>query len=307
MLEQLSKRCCPVCASTDQGQVFAEADYDPAKLDRYAFASRKIPEYMHYRLIHCPGCDLLYASPVPPPTSLATAYDEAAFDSAEEAGCAARTYGRLLQQFVARLPQRGAALDVGTGDGAFLKELLKAGFQQVSGIEPSSAPIAAADPPIRPLIRHGIFREADYPPASLDLLTCFQTVEHLSDPTGLCASAMRLLQPGGALLLVGHNYRSASVRLMGLRSPVFDIEHLQIFSPASMAEMLRRTGFDQVEVLQVRNRYPLHYWLKLFPLPRAIKPRLIATLKAIGLGYLPLALPAGNIAAIGWKKPPQIP
>jgi hypothetical protein len=42
--------------------------------------------------------------------------------------------------------------------------------------------------------------------------------------------------------------------------------------------------------------------LKLFPLPREIKPCLIAILKAIGLGYLPLALPAGNIAAIGWKK-----
>ncbi|MFM7207119.1 MAG: hypothetical protein ACKO4T_10680, partial [Planctomycetaceae bacterium] len=83
-------RPCPVCSSGDDSRVFAKARYDLAALDGHAFASRKLPEYMHYRLVQCPTCDLVYASPAPSAEGLARAYDEAAFDSAEEARCAAR-------------------------------------------------------------------------------------------------------------------------------------------------------------------------------------------------------------------------
>ena len=112
---------------------------------------------------------------------------------------------------------------------------------------------------------------------------------------------MRLLKPGGAILFVGHNYQAAANRLMGLRSPIIDIEHMQIFSPVAMSEMLRRCGFVGTTVHTITNRYPLHYWLKLAPLPRFAKKTLILWLKWTGLGYLPVTLPAGNIAAVAYK------
>jgi hypothetical protein len=67
-------RACPLCGSDDDRHVFADADFDPARLDGFAFASRKLPEYMHHRLISCPGCDLLYANPVPTLGTIARAY-----------------------------------------------------------------------------------------------------------------------------------------------------------------------------------------------------------------------------------------
>ena len=39
-------------------------------------------------------------------------------------------------------------------------------------------------------------------------------------------------------MLVSHNYRHWLMRLLGARSPIIDIEHLQIFSPASLAVAL---------------------------------------------------------------------
>src|SRR5258706_7458966 len=157
MQSELIRRACPVCGSADDSHVFAESNVDPTKLDAFAFASRKLPEYMHHRLIECPVCDLLYASPAPPATSLAEAYEEAEYDSAAESGYASRTYARFLPDICRRIPDRAAALDIGTGDGAFLAELRAVGFKDVVGIEPSTAPIAAATPEIRPLIRQGIF------------------------------------------------------------------------------------------------------------------------------------------------------
>jgi SAM-dependent methyltransferase len=294
-------RPCPVCGSRDQSHVYAESTFDPSRLDAFAFASRKFPEYMHHRLVRCPVCKLLYASPAPDPKGLETAYHEAAYDSSEEAGYAARTYGRLLNRILPNLPDKVGALDIGTGDGAFLTELLRAGFSEVSGVEPSAAPIAAARPEVRPLIRQGLFHAEDFRPNSLSLVTCFQTFEHLHDPRAMCAGVKSLLKPGGAAFFIGHNARALSAKLLGRKSPIFDIEHLQLFDPESARYMMTAEGFERVEVRPVVNRYPLHYWVKLFPIPRAMKRPTISALKAIRIGYLPIPLAAGNMAVIGYK------
>lgn len=294
-------RPCPVCGDADDSRVFAEASYDLAGLDRHAFASRKIPEYMHYRLVRCPTCDLVYASPVPSAEGLARAYDEAAYDSGEEARAAARTYGRLLEPILPRLPDRRMAIDVGAGDGAFLEQLMDAGFETTIGVEPSAAPIAAAAPHVRPRLRHAAFREHDFAPAAASLITCFQTLEHLPDPAAFARAAWRLLEPGGAVLFVGHDYRAVVNRLLGRRSPILDIEHLQLFSRRALAEMLHRAGFVDVAVRPIMNRYPLHYWLKLAPLPAAVKRRIYGPAKVTWLGRVQIPLPVGNIAAVGFR------
>jgi SAM-dependent methyltransferase len=300
-LEMVSRNC-PVCGSKDQSHVFAGENFDAAKWDGFAFASRKMPEYMHYRLIVCPTCDLLYASPLPTLEMLAEAYREADFGSAAEAGFAARTYGRLLPAIVRELPDCKGALDVGTGEGAFLKQLLNYGFTDVAGVEPSEAPIAAADDAIRPLIRKGLFSASEFPQERFRLITCFQTIEHLYDPLEMCRDAFSLLKDKGALLFVFHNRHAISARLLGRRSPIFDIEHLQLFSRQSARFLLEKAGFEDIQTKIVFNRYPLNYLLKLFPLPGLIKKTAMATAQSTRIGRLPFMLPAGNLAAIGFKK-----
>jgi SAM-dependent methyltransferase len=298
----LRDRACPVCGSRDQSAVFAPEAIDESRLDAYAFASRKTPEYMHYRLISCPECDLLYACPAPEPGALAAAYKEAAFGSSEEAGFAARTYSRLLSDIVDRLPDRKGALDIGAGDGAFLEELVSLGFSDVLGIEPSEAPIAAAREKVRPLLKRGVFAAADYQAGTMSLVTSFQTLEHVSNPLEVAQGAHRLLKDGGAAFFICHDRRALSARVLGFKSPIFDIEHLQLFSAASARALLERAGFDGIEVRAISNRYPLHYWLRLFPWPPSWKERLVSWSKAAGFGSWTFALPAGNIAAIGYKR-----
>lgn len=298
---RMHDRPCPLCGSTDASQIFADANFNLEKLDDFGFASRKLPEYMHYRLINCPTCDLLYASPVPDDDFLHQSYHEASFDSQEEARCAARTYGSFLPRICANIPTKVGALDIGTGDGVFLKELMASGFTEVMGVEPSVAPIEAADADIKPLIKHDIFRPEAFAPSSLSLVTCFQTLEHLTDPLLMAKSAYQVLKPGGAVFFIGHNRRAMSAKILGRKSPIFDIEHLQLFSNKSGGELLKRAGFEKIEVLRVYNRYPLHYWCKLFPIPSGMKQGVINGSKKIGVGKIPIKIPAGNIAMIGYK------
>jgi SAM-dependent methyltransferase len=271
------------------------------QLDSFAFASRKTPEFMHHRLVRCLRCDLVYADPAPTAESLDRAYLAAAFDSGIEARHASRTYGRIVDRILARLPSRVGALDIGTGDGSFLGELQRRDFTDIGGIEPSAAPIATADHGVRSLIRHGPFSADASEPASLSLVTCFQTIEHLHDPLTFCTQAGDLLRPGGALLLVAHNRRAVSARVLRERSPIFDVEHLQLFSPRSACTMLRRAGFTGVRAWVIVNRYPLAYWVRLSPLPPRLKESTIRALAASPISSMTVPLPAGNMAVVGFR------
>ena len=298
----LVSRPCPLCGSSDDSVVVAEAKIDPSRLGGFAFASRKTPEYMHHRLVECPSCGLLYANPAPTVSALADAYGDADYSSFEESRCAAATYAALLRRMVGSLPPDAAAIDIGTGDGAFLGELLAAGVDDVVGIEPSSAPIAAASPDVGPRIRKGTFDPDDFQPESFHLVTSFQTLEHVPDPLGVCRGAHRLLRDDGALLVVCHNRRAWLNRLLGRRSPIYDVEHLQLFCPRSLRSLLERSGFTDIVLRPIVNRYPIGYWVKLFPFPGALKAKLAAAMDRSRLGATPVPAPVGNVAAIGYRR-----
>jgi SAM-dependent methyltransferase len=282
--------------------VVAEENIDPAQLDGFAFASRKLPEYMHHRLVECAACDLVYANPAPEVGALAEAYREAEYDSGEEAKAAASTYARLLPAIVDRLPHLRGALDIGAGDGAFLEELLAAGFTEVEGIEPSTAPILAASATVRSLIRQGLFTPSGYTGRKFGLITCFQTIEHVPDPGEMLRDIHSLLIEGGAVLIVCHNRKALSARVLGEKSPIYDIEHLQLFSRRSMSRLLEGAGFVDIDIKPIVNRYPLKYWARLFPLPGGVKSKVLGALRSSRLGAIVIPLPAGNIAAVGYKQ-----
>jgi SAM-dependent methyltransferase len=294
-------RSCPICGSEADSRLFAEANYDLARLNDFAFASRKLPEHMHLRLHECSRCDAIYASPVFAAGTLATAYRDAAYDTTAVAQLAAQTYARYLPELIARLPGQDGALDIGAGDGSFVAQLVRHGFKDVVGVEPSLAAVETAPAEIRPRIRTAMFDPGDFFAGSLSLVTCFQTIEHVDDPLGLCRAAFGLLRPGGAFFVIGHNRRALSARVLGHWSPIYDIEHLQLFSPRSLSNLLTTAGYHDVQLTTVVNRYPMSYWARLFPLPAGIKSRLLELLERSGVGKRKLALPAGNIAAIGYK------
>lgn len=297
----LELRSCPLCGSSEVSKVLVESNFDPSRMNNYSFSSRKRPEFMHFRMVVCSGCSLCYASPIPEFSWFHDNYVQADFDAAGESGYAARSYADWLEKKLGPLPAYDGALDIGTGDGAFLGELLGRGLTHVAGVEPSAAPVASAKPHVAPHIHQGFFDPGMYSPESFMLISCFQAIEHLHDPRELFRSACGLLRPGGCLFIVAHNYRSLSARILGARSPIFDIEHLQLVSPASTARLFREAGFGDVGIYNFSNRYPISYWLKLAPLKRAVKEKLEQLLQRAGSHNLTMALPAGNIAAVGFK------
>lgn len=293
-------RPCPVCGASPSGApVFVEGTLDPARLDGFSFASRKIPEFMSHRMVRCRSCDLVFVDRPPGQEELGRAYHQARYDSSEEAEDAALTYAAAIAPILAGLPRRGSALEIGAGTGAFLEHLQRAGFDTLCGIEPSAAAIEAAPLHRRAWLREAIFDEAVHAPQSFDLVCCFMTMEHVLDPGALARAVWRLLRPGGAFVIVTHDYRSMVNRLMGRRSPIVDVEHMQLFSAASARHLFEACGFRHIGQRPLVNRYALKYWVRLLPLPASIKPRIATAAAGQRLGQVRIGLNVGNLFTSG--------
>ena len=295
-------RSCPVChTGFDKAKLFIEQNIDSAKLSGFSFSSRKEPEYMCHRLVQCPVCDLVYADQPPAEDELAHAYHVADYDSSEEANDAAASYIRAIRPTLTALAVHQSALEIGTGTGIFLECLSHEGYTKLVGVEPSSAAIAAAPEYRRAWIREGMFDEKDFAPESFDLICCFMTMEHVRDPGIIAHSALRLLRPGGACVTVTHDYRSPVNRLLGKRSPIIDIEHMQLFSKRSVRHLFENAGYADVTVKAFVNTYSLRYWMRLAPLPRGFKSTITNLMALIGLDSVKLGVNVGNLITTGFK------
>jgi hypothetical protein len=102
-------------------------------------------------------------------------------------------------------------------------------------------------------------------------------------------------------MIVCHDRRAPLNRLLGMRSPIIDVEHLQLFSQASARSLLERAGFAGVEMRRITNRYPLHYWLKLAPVPQRLKRVLVRGARRDSIRPMSLSLRAGNLTVTGLR------
>jgi 2-polyprenyl-3-methyl-5-hydroxy-6-metoxy-1,4-benzoquinol methylase len=278
--------------------LFAEEKIEYDRITESTYSSRKEPEFMRLRLVRCRHCELVYAPSVPQTSFLESAYAEASYDSDEEARYAASSYAAALAPYIARIQNKQDAVDVGAGNGALLPLLQKQGFARVAGIEPSQAAIDSAPEDIRPFLRKGLFCPETIADMSPSLICSFMTLEHMADPRELVETAFSLLNAGGILAIVVHNYRGILNRLLGLRSPIMDIEHLQLFCPKAVEMLLSNSGFKEIKIRPLKNKYPLHYWLRLTPLPIGAKKSIARLSEILNLSRIPLTLHVGNLLAV---------
>lgn len=290
-------RSCIICGR--KLKLFREEKINHSNLDAYSYSSRKIPEYMHYALYECENCHVLYSDCTVEKQEIFRNYKEADYDSGDEADNASRTYYKYLCKYLPNY-QANRALDIGTGNGGYLEILMRKGIDVV-GIEPSDAPIRQAAPAIRDKIINDVFKKGMFEAESFDIISLFQTIEHIPDTENTLKEIFSLLSGEGYFYLVCHDYRSLINRILGDKSPIYDIEHLQIFSKKSICRILKKTGYREIKVFTIWNKYPLKYWMRLFPLKKSIKDRMLNFLEHKAIGQICIPVNVGNIGIIAKK------
>lgn len=143
-------------------------------------------------------------------------------------------------------PRRARLLDVGCGNGDKLDEFYRRGYD-VWGVDVDPNCIEAC----RRAFPHGHFVQAELDQARFpsDFFHCVRLdncLEHVPDPRALMTECYRILAPGGRALIYVPHADGLSFRLMKRYSISAWIPfHLQLFTRASMRNLLRGAGFAE--------------------------------------------------------------
>ncbi len=300
---------CAVCETdTADREVYADTlSADAATSQR--FSARRTPDRVHYRMVRCDNCGLLRSNPILSDEELARLYRDSSLTYEDEVAFARRTYGEYLLRCLATYApdiELGSArlLEIGCGNGFFLEQALASGFHDVAGVEPSLEAVQMASPSVRGRIVNDIFRDGLFAPGQFDVICAFQVFDHLPHPNDVLKTCREALRPGGLALFINHDVGAWTNRLLGARSPVIDIEHIYLFDTDTMPRIFEKHGFEVLDVFPVANTYPLHYWMKMAPVPASWKTKVIPALKETGLGRMELSWRAGNLGLIA--RNPQV-
>ena len=285
---------CPFCGSAD-GPILYRARLYPDSFTEHSFSARRTRRREHYRIVRCATCSLVRSNPILDENRMNALYQASKFIFPEEERYAAETYASLFARLTGG--QAGAVeslLEIGCSTGFFLERALDLGVKEVVGFEPSRDCVARARQPVRDRIIRDVYRPELLAGRTFDAVCSFHVFDHLRDPKAVLASAVEHLNPGGCAVLVCHDVEGWTARLLGDFSPIFDVEHVCLFSRKTMAMLLESAGLEAIEVGPLSNRYPLGYWLRLLPAAGALAgwlPKFLAR--------IPIALKAGNLYGFG--------
>lgn len=301
LLPEMCATRCAICGREGDAAERWPATFDPEAFNARVFSARRLPDRVHYRMVTCNACGLVRSDPVAGEELLAKLYESSSFDYGQEVESLQATYGRALSWLEARSPRREALLEIGCGNGFFLQQARRQGWREVRGVEPSADAVGKAPPELDGAIVQDMMRGGLFAPESFDAVCLFQVLDHISDPVALLEECIAALRPGGHILALNHNVRAVSARLLGERSPIVDIEHTYLYSPATMRALFAKAGFIEAEVRSVRNTYSLAYLTQLVPLPAGLKSRLLPALRAGPAARIRVTVPLGNLCLIAPK------
>ncbi|NNM79291.1 MAG: class I SAM-dependent methyltransferase [Gallionella sp.] len=141
----------------------------------------------------------------------------------------------------------GKLLDVGCGGGRLLKRMKKCGWQ----VEGTDFDAQATQ---RVTARYGIrthvgdLPQCQLPANSFDAITMSQTIEHLYDPAATLHECLRILKPGGLLVMTTPNVDSLGANEFGAFWRGWEApRHLHLFSVESLRRLTQQAGFEVIE------------------------------------------------------------
>jgi 2-polyprenyl-3-methyl-5-hydroxy-6-metoxy-1,4-benzoquinol methylase len=219
-----------------------------------------------FSVAQCPECGLCFTNPRPSPTSMGrfyrTEYRPHLLGETARLGKRRRDW-RLgfLGDFDGCRPERGELaphgrrrlLDFGCGNGAFLSRMHERGWQ-VLGLDCSEAVVRRVRSQLGLCALVGTLPHPDLSPESFDVITMWQSLEHVHRPLEVLQHAHRLLAPGGQLITAVPNIDSAPFRWFGPAWFGLDLpRHLTHFSAVTLPAMLERGGFRVASMRMVRH------------------------------------------------------
>ena len=232
---------CPWCGSPTDKTVLQLKDYFLSKED--------------FAIMECPHCGLRFTHPRPAPEVIGKYYQSEEYYSHQQnkKGLVPRIY-EFVKTFnikhkaslaVGGLTQ-GQLLDIGCGVGDFLVYVKKQGWE-VQGIEPSDDARKIAETRLG-FMPKSPSESSIFEDHSFDVITMWHVLEHIDDLHFQTSEIVRLLKPGGRLIIALPNFQSFDCQYYKEKWAAWDVpRHLNHFAPDVLRGMFSSLGFQVID------------------------------------------------------------
>jgi SAM-dependent methyltransferase len=138
---------------------------------------------------------------------------------------------------------QGRLLDFGCGAGVFLERMRNRGWT-VEGVEVSGAVAEDVRRRTGIQVHAGSLPHANLHDGQFDVVTMWQSLEHVHNPREVIAAARQLVAPQGQLLVAVPNLACWSFQTFGEHWFALDVpRHLNHFTPLTLTKLIESEGF----------------------------------------------------------------
>jgi len=213
-----------------------------------------------FNLVRCNYCGLVYVNPRPTAQEIKQFYPDRyfsrVFGTIKFTDETRRNMERVFENRYApfsRYKKIGKILEIGCGDGHFLRFLKDKGWQ-VFGVEPSTFAAKYAGDVLGLNIFTGSIDDFAYTDKSFDVICMFEVLEHLHDPYSSLVKLKSLLKDDGILVITVPNFSSFLRIFFGKSWHIIDLpRHLYHFTGRTIGDLLKKGGYKSLKLVNVSN------------------------------------------------------
>jgi len=194
-------------------------------------------------IVKCNNCSLAYVNPRLKAEKIISGYTQGSDDAFVSQIKGRESTSLAGIKYIEKFSRPGKILDIGTAGGTFLAIAKKRGWQ-VYGVEPNKWLCDFAQKHYGIYIQPGTIDNLNYPDGHFDVISLWDVLEHVPNPTEVLQKCHRLLKPGGYLYLNYPDYNSYASRVMKGRWIFLLSVHIYYFTRSTIAKMLEKTGYQ---------------------------------------------------------------
>lgn len=222
-----------------------------------------------YEIVKCQKCDLIFLNFDPDSEFLKHYYSEDFFNDPgikhafsnyeEEAPSLKKTFTDRIAR-ICKYVKNGTLLDIGCATGTFLEAA--ASYWKVCGVDVSDYAILQARTKGLEAYTGEIQNISVVNTSRFDVVTLWDTIEHVADPGEVIKYVNKIVLPGGVVALSTGDVGSVFSKLCGRYWHLYNIpQHLSFFDKTTITTLLEENGFKIMEITYQPSHLTLDYLL----------------------------------------------
>ncbi|TRZ96079.1 class I SAM-dependent methyltransferase [bacterium] len=234
---------CPICGSSKHSVFLKSKDF------RFGISNDT------FQVVKCHGCGFLFLNPRPIKSSIGSFYP-ADFNQRDRSFLykIIEPYFKITQKSTINLLQKyknsGKVLDIGCGNGDFVFAMLKTGYD-AWGVEPNPGSERLASKQLKGRILYKDLQECNFAIRTFDIITLFQSLEHIHDLNELFREIGRIAKDDAILYICVPNTDFFEFRIFGPYAYNLEVpRHLYFFTPETLSKLLEKNRCNAIRFIR---------------------------------------------------------